>query len=317
MLLTVKEKNLNKAVLDALRDAFSPEELRFSVMMSEFTTFRVGGPATAMLEPGDEETLLRAFRLCREMNIPYFVLGNGSNLLVRDGGLDALVIHLGEKFSDITVQGTHITAKGGDSLAMLSRAAYREGLTGLEFACGIPGSVGGGMAMNAGAYGGQLSDTVVSARVLDPEKGEIFTLGKEELQMGYRTSRVLTRGEIVLEAEFELAKGDKDEIKAMMDDFAARRRDKQPLSYPSAGSTFKRPEGHFAGALIEQAGLKGVSVGGAQVSEKHAGFVINTGSAAASDVLRLIALVQERVYENSGVRLEPEVRIIGEDYDGN
>ena len=135
--------------------------------------------------------------------------------------------------------------------------------------------------------------------------------------MGYRTSRVLTRGEIVLEAEFELAKGDKDEIKAMMDDFAARRRDKQPLSYPSAGSTFKRPEGHFAGALIEQAGLKGVSLGGAQVSEKHAGFVINTGSAAASDVLRLIALVQERVYENSGVRLEPEVRIIGEDYDGN
>ena len=308
---------MNKAVLDALRDAFSPEELRFSVKMSEFTTFRVGGPAAAMLEPGDEETLLRAFRLCGERNVPYFVLGNGSNLLVRDGGLDALVIHLGEKFSGITVQDTRITARGGDSLAMLSRAAYREGLTGLEFACGIPGSVGGGMAMNAGAYGGQLSDTVVSARVLDPEKGEIFTLGKEELQMGYRTSRVLTRGEIVLEAEFELAKGDKDEIKAMMDDFAARRRDKQPLSYPSAGSTFKRPEGHFAGALIEQAGLKGVSVGGAQVSEKHAGFVINTGSAATSDVLRLIALVQERVYENSGVRLEPEVRIIGEDYDGN
>ena len=289
------------------------ERLVFDAPMSRYTTFRVGGNADALFFPKDESELALAFKIAKENGIPVTVIGNGSNMLVKDGGIAGLVIRLGDEFSGITVTGTRVTALAGDSLTRVAMKAYENGLTGFEFASGIPGSVGGGMAMNAGAYGGELKNVTVSARLMDPETGEVTEYSVDELQMGYRTTLALTKGLIVTEAVFELTAGDKATIKATMDDLNKRRRDKQPLTYPSAGSTFKRPEGHFAGALIEGAGLKGLTVGGAQVSEKHAGFIINTGSATAKDILNLIDLVKQRVFENSSVTLEPEVRILGRD----
>ena len=298
---------------DILKKTLPAERLIFDAPMSRYTSFRVGGSADAMFLPKDEEELSLALRTARGNGIPCVVIGNGSNLLVKDGGIEGLVIRLGDEFSGITVDGTRITAKAGDSLTRVAMKALEAGLTGFEFASGIPGSVGGGMAMNAGAYGGELKDVTVSARLMDPETGIVTEYPVDELHMGYRTSLTLTRGLIVTGAVYELTPGDRETIKAAMDELGRRRRDKQPLTFPSAGSTFKRPEGHFAGALIEGAGLKGVSVGGAQVSEKHAGFIINTGSATAKDVLDLIDLVKKRVFENSGVTLEPEVRILGRD----
>ena len=298
---------------DILKKTLPAERLIFDAPMSRYTSFRVGGSADAMFLPKDEEELSLALRTARGNGIPCVVIGNGSNLLVKDGGIEGLVIRLGDEFSGITVDGTRITAKAGDSLTRVAMKALEAGLTGFEFASGIPGSVGGGMAMNAGAYGGELKDVTVSARLMDPETGIVTEYPVDELHMGYRTSLALTRGLIVTGAVYELTPGDRETIKAAMDELGRRRRDKQPLTFPSAGSTFKRPEGHFAGALIEGAGLKGVSVGGAQVSEKHAGFIINTGSATAKDVLDLIDLVKKRVFENSGVTLEPEVRILGRD----
>lgn len=289
------------------------ERLVFDAPMSRYTTFRVGGNADALFFPKDESELALAFKIAKENGIPVTVIGNGSNMLVKDGGIAGLVIRLGDEFSGITVTGTRITALAGDSLTRVAMKAYENGLTGFEFASGIPGSVGGGMAMNAGAYGGELKNVTVSARLMDPETGVVTEYSVDELQMGYRTTLALTKGLIVTEAVFELTAGDKETIKATMDELNKRRRDKQPLTYPSAGSTFKRPEGHFAGALIEGAGLKGLTVGGAQVSEKHAGFIINTGSATAKDILDLIDIVKQRVFENSGVTLEPEVRILGRD----
>ena len=289
------------------------ERLVFDAPMSRYTTFRVGGNADALFFPKDESELALAFKIAKENGIPVTVIGNGSNMLVKDGGIAGLVIRLGDEFSGITVDGTRVTALAGDSLTRVAMKAYENGLTGFEFASGIPGSVGGGMAMNAGAYGGELKNVTVSARLMDPETGEVTEYSVDELQMGYRTTLALTKGLIVTEAVFELTAGDKETIKATMDELNKRRRDKQPLTYPSAGSTFKRPEGHFAGALIEGAGLKGLTVGGAQVSEKHAGFIINTGSATAKDILDLIELVRQKVLKNSGVTLEPEVRILGRD----
>lgn len=289
------------------------ERLVFDAPMSRYTTFRVGGNVDALFFPKDESELALAFKIAKENGIPVTVIGNGSNMLVKDGGIAGLVIRLGDEFSGITVTGTRVTALAGDSLTRVAMKAYENGLTGFEFASGIPGSVGGGMAMNAGAYGGELKNVTVSARLMDPETGVVTEYSVDELQMGYRTTLALTKGLIVTEAVFELTAGDKETIKATMDELNKRRRDKQPLTYPSAGSTFKRPEGHFAGALIEGAGLKGLTVGGAQVSEKHAGFIINTGSATAKDILNLIDLVKQRVFENSGVTLEPEVRILGRD----
>ena len=238
------------------------------------------------------------------------VMGNGSNMLVRDGGVRGLVIVLGERFYGICVEGETLTAQAGASMARVASAAQAASLTGLEFISGIPGTLGGGCAMNAGAYGGQLSDVLVDAQVL--LGGEVRTLSRKEMQMGYRTTLPLREGGVVLSARFQLKRGDGEAILAQMKELNARRRDKQPLNLPSAGSTFKRPEGHFAGALIEQAGLKGLSVGGARVSEKHAGFIVNTGGATAADVLALIGRVQDEVERAFGVRLEPEVRIIGE-----
>ena len=279
--------------------------------LARHTTFRVGGPADVLFLPESAQELQQAMELAREAGEDCLVIGNGSNLLVRDGGVRGLVIKLAGPMSGVSVEGTAIRAQAGASLSQVSRAALQASLTGLEFASGIPGSLGGALAMNAGAYGGELSQVVREAMVL--MDGRVQTLSREELAMGYRTTRVLREGGIVLSAVLDLTEGDASQIAETMDDLNRRRREKQPLSFPSAGSTFKRPEGYFAGALIEQAGLKGYAIGGAQVSEKHAGFLINRGGATASDLLRLIEYVQERVYAQSGVRLETEVRICGVD----
>lgn len=280
--------------------------------LSKHTTFRVGGPADYMAFPKDESALAILFEIAKNESLPVTVIGNGSNLIVKDKGIRGLTIVLGEEFSGITVSDYEITASAGELLSKIARTAYQHSLTGLEFASGIPGSLGGGMAMNAGAYGGQLSDVCVSARVFDPETGEIREYAANELELGYRTSMPLKTGRIVTSAKFRLHAGDKEQILKTMEDLNARRREKQPLAYPSAGSTFKRPEGYFAGALIEGANLKGASVGGAQVSTLHAGFIINTGGATAQDILDLIKHVQTVVFEKHGVNLETEVRVLGE-----
>lgn len=298
---------------DTLRAATSTAQVLEHEPMARHTTMRVGGPAEILFSPASEGELLFAVREAKRAGAPFRIIGNGSNLLVLDGGLPGLTIRLGEAFSKISVDGNQIRAQAGALLSRVAAAARDASLTGLEFASGIPGSAGGGMAMNAGAYGGQLSDVFEGCRALDPETGIISALGPAEMALGYRESAALSRGLIVTEAAFRLTAGDRSAIQAKMDDLSARRREKQPLNLPSAGSTFKRPEGHFAGALIEQAGLKGLRVGGACVSEKHAGFVVNDRNATARDVLDLIRLVQARVLEHSGVRLETEVRILGEE----
>ncbi|MBO4886279.1 MAG: UDP-N-acetylmuramate dehydrogenase [Clostridia bacterium] len=299
-----------KELIERLR-AFAPaERVLENEPMSRHTTFRIGGPADALFFPANADELARSMRVVDELGEPCFVMGNGSNLLVRDGGVRGLVICIGEPMSAISVEGATVRAQAGASLARLAREALDASLAGLVFASGIPGSVGGAVAMNAGAYGGEIRDALARALVLD--SGEAVWKTADELHMGYRNSDVLRRGMIVLEAEFALAEGNHDVLLAETNELARRRREKQPLTLPSAGSTFKRPEGHFAGALIQEAGLKGFRIGGAQVSELHAGFVVNLGGATARDVLDLIAHIQARVKETSGVTLEPEVRIIGE-----
>lgn len=299
-----------KSLYDILLTVSDPEQLAWNEPMSRHTTFRVGGPADLMYFPASSSQLVKALNAAEERQIPVLVMGNGSNMIVRDGGIRGLVIVLGERFSQISIEGEILSTQAGASMARVAAAAQAASLSGLEFISGIPGTLGGGCAMNAGAYGGQLSDVLVDAEVY--RNGEIRTLSREELKMGYRTTLPLREGGIVLSARFRLTPDDGEAIMARMKDLNARRRDKQPLNFPSAGSTFKRPEGYFAGALIEQAGLKGRTVGGAQVSEKHAGFIVNIGGATAKDITDLIALVQEEVRRASGVQLETEVRIIGE-----
>lgn len=298
------------ALFEILTGISEPGQLLRDEPMSSHTTFRVGGPADWMYFPKNAEQLCSALDAAKTCGIPAMVMGNGSNMLVRDGGIRGLVIVLGERFSEVQVQDEVLTAQAGASMARVAAVAQAAGLSGLEFVSGIPGTLGGGCAMNAGAYGGQLSDVLLDAQVL--LDGQIRTLTREEMQMGYRTTLPLREGGVVLSARFQLTRGDGAEILARMKELNARRRDKQPLHLPSAGSTFKRPEGHFAGALIEQAGLKGTTVGGAQVSEKHAGFIVNVGGATAEDVVALIGHVQSEVFRIFGVRLEPEVRIVGE-----
>lgn len=279
--------------------------------MSLHTTFRAGGKASCFAEPtGKELAALLSFVSAEE--IPCFILGNGSNVLFSDAGFDGLVIGLGKRMSGIAANGTVLTAEAGARLSSLAKTALEHSLTGLEFASGIPGSVGGGVFMNAGAYGGELKDVVTSVTALTPS-GERKHYTAEELDLSYRHSIFSDRaaGEVIVSASFSLQPGIAAEISAKMQDLNARRREKQPLEYPSAGSTFKRPEGHFAGKLIQDAGLMGYTVGGAMVSTKHAGFVVNTGNASASDIYAVITHVQVKVFENSGVRLEPEVRLIG------
>lgn len=280
--------------------------------MSAHTTFRAGGHAAVYAEPtGDELAALLSFVTTE--SLPYFVLGNGSNVLFSDAGYDGIVIGIGKRMAHIRSEGGVISAGAGALLSSLAAEALRAGLSGLEFASGIPGSVGGGVFMNAGAYGGELKDVIRRVTALTPA-GTVKTYSANELNLSYRHSIFsdTAAGEIVLSAEFLLQPGDPEKIRTAMQELNARRREKQPLEYPSAGSTFKRPEGYFAGKLIQDAGLMGFSVGGAAVSTKHAGFVVNTDHATASDIYAVIKGVQEKVLESSGVRLEPEVRLIGE-----
>lgn len=279
--------------------------------MSQYTTFRVGGPADLLVEPDSEEALSAVLKACKEEGITPLVIGKGSNLLVPDEGLKGVVIHLGERFGTMTaLEDGKVEVKAGASMIKLCRFCLEQSLSGLEFAFGIPGTVGGAIYMNAGAYGGETGEWVCEVRHMDMD-GNAGVWTAEEAGFSYRHSNYMGSGLIVTSAVFRLKSDKAEDIKARMDDYMTRRRTKQPLEYPSAGSTFKRPEGYFAGALIEQSGLKGASVGGAQVSEKHAGFVINKDNATAKDILNLMAHVRETVYNDHGVTLEPEVRILG------
>lgn len=278
--------------------------------LSAHTTFRIGGAARYYMVPEDVDRLKECIVFAKDHELPYMVIGKGSNILFADEGYEGVVIEIGRGMDQIQIsEGGRIEAQAGVSLGALAAAAAGESLSGLEFAGGIPGSLGGAVVMNAGAYGGEIKDFIQEAVVLD-EAGEIRRIDREGLELGYRTSIVQRKGYIVLAASFLLRPGKKEEIQEQMRDFNARRREKQPLEYPSAGSTFKRPQGHFAGKLIQDVGLRGYRVGDAQVSEKHCGFVINRGHATAAEVIQLIEEVQKRVYEQSGVRLEPEVRIV-------
>ncbi len=287
-------------------------EIEFDAPMGRYTSFRCGGTVTLMIFPKSVHGLVEIYDFCRKFSVEPVLLGNGTNTLVSDKGLGRVVIKIGNDISKIRMlDETTVYCEAGCSMKSLCNFALDHSLTGLEFAYGIPGTVGGGVYMNAGAYGGEMKDVLVSVDSVD-DNGNIIAFSKEELGLGYRKSVFCENKQPIISATLKLEKGNQDEIKAKMDELLARRKEKQPLEYPSAGSTFKRPEGHFAGALIEQCGLKGYSVGGAQVSEKHAGFVINKNHATATDVITLIRQVQKKVYETCGVKLEPEVRILGE-----
>ena len=286
---------------------------RFEVIrdadMRQYTTLRLGGTADWLAFPRSGEEIAAMFEEAGQAGLPVTVIGHGSNLLVLDGGIRGLVIQVEKNMRAIRREGNRLTAQAGAMLGSVAAAAAEAGLTGLEFASGIPGTVGGGMTMNAGAYGGELKDVTIRVDGIRPD-GTPVSLSREEMQFGYRTSAVKTMNIIVTGAAFELQPGDPAEIRARMSDLNARRAEKQPLDVPSAGSTFKRPEGFFAAALIDQCGLKGYSIGGAQVSMKHAGFLVNSGS-SSRDYLELVRYVQRIVEERAGVRLEPEIRIIG------
>lgn len=277
--------------------------------MALHTTFKIGGPARLAVFPKNENEISDVIKKCKKENVRYMVVGNGSNLLVADEGIDAVVILLGKEFGDVKlIDDTTIFAEAGAPLMKVCRFALENGLSGLEFAYGIPGSCGGGAFMNAGAYGGELGDVMFRCDHIDKD-GNKGSLEGDDLKLAYRHSAYYENGCVITGAYFKMHKADKEEIKAKMNDYMSRRRDKQPLEYPSAGSTFKRPEGNFAGALIEQCGLKGTSVGGAEISTKHAGFVINKGGATCKDVLDLCKKVADTVKAEKGIDLEMEVRV--------
>lgn len=302
---------MNNNLKEALYEIIDKDRILLDEPMNKHTTFRVGGPADYFIIPESLEEVQKVVSLCRKREVPYYILGNGSNLLVGDFGIRGVVIQIFKSMNQIEIRENEITAQAGASLAQIANAALGKSLTGFEFAAGIPGTLGGAVVMNAGAYGGEMKDVLVSVTVLT-EEGDILEIPAEELELGYRTSIIAKKNYVVLEAKLALKEGNPEEIRAYMDDLRQRRVDKQPLEYPSAGSTFKRPEGYFAGKLIQDAGLKGFTVGGAQVSEKHSGFVINIGNATAADIVSLMEQVSEKVKEDSGVTLEPEVKRIGE-----
>lgn len=279
-------------------------------VMSRHTTFRVGGPAAFYLVPQSEEEVWEAVEFAHNKGLPYYPVGRGSNLLVSDEGYDGVMIEIGSGLEAIEADDGIVEAQAGITLAKMSQELARRGLAGFEFASGIPGTLGGAVTMNAGAYGGEIKDCISRATVLT-DTGDILVLGREELALGYRTSVIQTNSHMVISAVFSFDRDDTTRIQERMKELNERRREKQPLEFPSAGSTFKRPEGHFAGKLIEDAGLRGYRVGDAQVSEKHCGFVVNRGHATAAQIYKLIQDVTERVKQHSGIELEPEVRMIG------
>lgn len=286
------------------------ERVRKDEPMSAHTTFRTGGPAEILVMP-DMQELPEVVKLCKQHEIPCQIIGNGSNLLVSDRGIRGVVIEIGKPMSGITVEGSCIRAEGGAMMSAIAARAADASLTGFEFASGIPGTIGGAVVMNAGAYGGEMKDVLVSVQVLDAA-GNVRSVDARDLELSYRHSAVPERGYVVLEARLCLKEGSQEAVRARMEALKEQRVAKQPLEFPSAGSTFKRPEGYFAGKLIQDAGLKGYSVGDAQVSEKHSGFVINRGQATSDDIRKLICDVQEKVYDTFGVRLETEVKFLGD-----
>ena len=304
---------IGEAVVQALKGYTEEKNISLQEPMAAHTTFRVGGPADCLLEIHDKEELKKICRYLRLVSVPFFVMGNGSNLLVSDKGFRGVILQICQGMNEIRVEGRRIIAQAGATLAQTARAAMEHGLTGLEFASGIPGTVGGGVVMNAGAYGGEMSQVIKSVEVLSPE-GEFWTLDNETMEFGYRKSSIRGHEYVVTEAEFELQEGEQAQIKAVMEGLNAKRREKQPLEYPSAGSTFKRPEGYFAGELIMKAGLRGFRIGGAQVSEKHCGFIVNTkpGETRAAEIMAVIRKTRETVREKFDVELEPEVVFVGE-----
>ena len=303
--------NQYKIFEDLFKEFYKSENVIINAEMKKYVHFRVGGPADILLIPENKDQVIKSIRICKENNIPYFVVGNGSNLLVKDGGINGVVIKLNE-VNNVNAYGEIIEAECGAMLKDVSSVAVENSLTGFEFACGIPGTVGGAVFMNAGAYDGEISHVIDSAEVID-NNGEIITLSKDELDLGYRSSIIMKKNYIVLSAKFKLKHGEVRKIKEIVEDLTYKRESKQPLEYPSAGSTFKRPTGYYAGKLIQDAGLKGYTMGGAAVSEKHSGFVINKNNATAKGILDLIAHIQGEVKKQFGVDLHPEVRIIGED----
>ena len=299
-------------IYSSLKNILDEEFILVDELMSNHISFKVGGPADIIVRPRTEEEIKEVFKFVNENNLPFFVKGNGSNILIKDGGFRGVVIELAENFSNFEIEGNYIKVQTGALLSVIGKEAMNASLTGFEFASGIPGSLGGALAMNAGAYGGEMKNIVESVRLMDME-GNIFECSNEEMNFGYRHSKLTDEKLIAISAVIKLEKGNFDEIKEKMDDLAYQRRTKQPLEYPSAGSTFKRPTGYFAGKLIQDSNLKGVMIGGAQVSEKHSGFIINASNATAKDIIDLINHVKDKVYEIHGVRLEEEVKIIGED----
>ena len=301
---------ISETVVKALEQFLPAENIYCKEPMKKHTTFRIGGEADLFLRMENVKQLQEVQSYLQKLELPYYVLGNGSNLLVSDEGYPGVIIEIADKMNTIRVEGNSIIAQAGALMSKIAHVAYEHGLTGFEFAAGIPGTIGGGVVMNAGAYGSELKNVVTAVEVLD-QNGEILSLDNQTMEFGYRTSILKKQPFTVTGVRITLQEGCKEEIKATMEDLAAKRREKQPLEYPSAGSTFKRPEGYFAGKLIMDAGLRGYQVGGAQVSEKHCGFVINKGEATAAEVKQLIADVQQEVSNKFGVMLEPEVIFLG------
>ncbi len=297
-------KNQLKGKID---DRFIEE----NVPMSRHTSFRAGGNALMMITPQSVDELKAVLKVLDELSFPHMVIGNGSNILVKDSGYNGVIVKIGSAFDYVRQEGETLVCGCGTLMSVVAKAALSGSLEGFEFASGIPGSIGGAVFMNAGAYGGEMADILSRVRLISKDGSGDFYMTADELEMGYRHTLLHETGDIAVEAELKLKLGDREKIKEMIADFTERRNSKQPVSFPSAGSFFKRPEGYFAGKLIQDAGLKGLSVGGAQVSELHSGFIINKGGATATDILQLMEIVQARVFDEFGVKLETEVRIIG------
>lgn len=301
-----------KKIYDGLIGILDKEDIKIDEPMKKHISFRVGGPADILVKPRTEDQIKNVINLLKKEEVPYLVIGNGSNLLIKDAGIRGVVVEISDNFNKFEIDGNIVNAQSGVLLAVLGKAILGAELKGFEFAAGIPGTLGGALTMNAGAYGGEMKDIVKSVKVMD-EEGNIKELTNEQMEFGYRKSTVIKNNYIVLSAKIKLEDGNYDEIKELMADLAQRRVKNQPLNLPSAGSTFKRPEGHFAGKLIDDAGLRGLTLRGAQVSEKHCGFVVNMGEAKAKDLLDLMYIVKSTVYNKFGINLEEEVKILGED----
>ncbi|MGL6108120.1 UDP-N-acetylmuramate dehydrogenase [Romboutsia sp.] len=299
-------------IYEKLLNIIDEENVKLDEPMKKHISFRVGGPADILVKPKTEEQLKEVIKLVINENVPYLVIGNGSNILIKDGGIRGVVIEISDNFNEFKIEGNKVKVQAGALLSVVGKTVLRANLKGFEFAAGIPGTLGGALAMNAGAYGGEMKDIVKMVRLMDT-KGNIFEYTNEQMEFGYRKSILSRNDYIVISTEIELEEGNYDEIKATMADFTQRRITKQPLSLPSAGSTFKRPVGQFAGKLIEDSGLRGLTLRGAQVSEKHCGFVVNIGNAKAKDLLDLMYVVKSTVNAKFGVMLEEEVKILGED----